>query len=105
RMGTVKVTWHCALIACAIGTLANAARAAEYEDFFLNLPGLVSHWGMSETSGNSVADSITSDNVDGNNSGSFTLGGGASLNAAGPRPGDGFAGFSSANTAIGFAGT
>ncbi|NLF00939.1 MAG: hypothetical protein GX601_08165, partial [Anaerolineales bacterium] len=85
--------------------LALPAAAASYQDYLLSLPGLTSHWGMAETSGNTVADSVTNDLVDGNNPGSFALGGGASLNVAGPRPGNGFAGFSPTNSAIHFNGT
>src|SRR5690606_30990555 len=92
------------LVACALGLLTPPAAGAEFEDFFLNLDGLVSHWGMSETSGTTVADSIVTDAIDGNNPGSFALGGGASLGAAGPRPSDGFAGMSAGNTAIDFSG-
>src|SRR5690606_28030014 len=76
-----------------------------FNDFFLNRPGITSHWGMEETSGTTLSDSITTDGVDGNNPGSFVAGQGASLNAAGPRPEDGFAGLSATNRALGFAGT
>lgn len=104
RLGTFRSATYLLLVATACVNLSLTARA-QYHDYLLNLPGITSHWGMSETSGNTVADSITGDAVDGNNPGSFTPGMGATLGAAGPRPENGFAGFASNNTAINFAGT
>ncbi len=88
----------------SLGLLATPVLGAEFHDFFLDLDGLVSHWSMSETSGNIVADSVTGDTIDGDNPGSFVLGGGASLGVAGPRPSDGFAGLEPNNMAIDFSG-
>jgi glycerophosphoryl diester phosphodiesterase len=92
---------------CILGSMASGTVHAQtsFNDFFLNRPGIISHWGMEETSGTTVADSITTDGLDGNNPGSFAAGQGASLNATGPRPADGFAGLSATNKAIDFAGT
>lgn len=94
----------CWVLVWALAMAPTTVRSAEFHDFFMNLDGLVSHWGMSETSGNTVADSVINDTIDGNNPGSFTLGGGASLGVAGPRPSEGFAGLPANNTAIDFSG-
>ncbi|WP_425394987.1 glycerophosphodiester phosphodiesterase family protein [Aeoliella sp.] len=91
-------------IALCLALAVGSSASADYSDFLLNLPGVTSHWGMEETSGNTVSDSVTSDLVDGNNPGSFAGGAGASLNVAGPRAADGFAGFAADNRAIDFAG-
>lgn len=88
------------LFALTNGRTANA----DYLSALNSLGGLVSHWGMEETSGTAVADLVTTDSIDGDNPGSFASGMGASLNIAGPRPSDGFGGFSSSNSALDFAG-
>ncbi|WP_425394988.1 LamG-like jellyroll fold domain-containing protein [Aeoliella sp.] len=87
----------------AIGLSIQGAHAG-YIDELQNTAGLISHWGMEETTGNTVADSVTTDSVDGDNPGTFNAGKGASLGASGPRPSDGFLGFSPSNNAISFAG-
>lgn len=73
-----------------------------------NTPGLISHWSLNETTGNTVYDSVTDDAIDGANNGTF--GAGASLNAAGPNPsvikgGNPMIGFSPSNTAMDFDGS
>jgi glycerophosphoryl diester phosphodiesterase len=103
RRGACQILAGLALIG-GMGLSAAPVRGAEFHDFFLNLDGLVSYWGMSETSGNTVADLIKNDPVDGDNPGTFTLGGGATLGVEGPSISHGFAGLGESNTAIDFAG-
>lgn len=93
-------------VVIALGSaLQTRVAEASYVSTLNSLGGLISHWGMEELSGTTVADAVTGDAVDGDNPGSFSGGAGVTLNAAGPRPSDGFDGFSSSNSAIDFAGT
>src|SRR5262245_41343218 len=62
----------------------------------------VSYWNLQETEG-LAADAWTTGTFDATNDGTFS-GTGYTRGAAGPRPSDGFAGFSSSNNAVAFTG-
>ena len=91
--------------ACLIVMATTAGTAlAGYVDEVIALSGLVSYWGLNETSGYSAADAVTGDAIDGDNSG-YYAGSGYTLGDAGPRPADGWTGFGADNYAPTFAGT
>ncbi|MBN2024658.1 MAG: PEP-CTERM sorting domain-containing protein [Pirellulales bacterium] len=75
---------------------------AEYVSTLTGMSGLVSYWNLNETSGATAADSIAGDALDGDNPGTYS-GTGVTLGAAGPRPSDGFLGFSPTNNSASFA--
>jgi hypothetical protein len=63
----------------------------------------VSYWNLQETDG-AAADAWTTGTLDGANDGTFS-GTGYTRGVAGPRPSDGFLGFSASNKAVNFTGT
>jgi hypothetical protein len=86
------------------GYLAVTASVAQatYLDALDTLAGAnrISYWGLEETTGTTAADSW------GTNNGTYSdIGGGTTIGAAGPRPSDGFLGFSASNNAVAFSGT
>lgn len=86
-----------------LSAVSGKPAGASYLSTLQGLGGLVSHWGFEELAGETVVDSIVDDSVDGNNPGTVS-GSGVTMDVAGPRPSDGFAGFSPANNAIDFNG-
>jgi hypothetical protein len=75
---------------------------AEYISTLTGMSGLVSNWHLDETSGN-AADAVPGDGLDGDNPGTYS-GTGYTQGVAGPRPSDGFLGFSAGNKAVNFSG-
>ena len=76
---------------------------ADYVDTLTNMPGLISYWNLNEASGTSAADLVPGDTTDGDNVGTYSGSAGSYvLGDAGPRPSDGFLGFSDSNLAPSF---
>jgi len=96
----MRIAMGTRLAAVALAALALSAAAAEagYVETLTGMSGLVSYWNLNEASGTTAADGVTTDAVDGDNPGTYA-GSGLTLGQAGPRPSDGFRGFSSTNNA------
>ncbi len=93
------------LAACfCAAALAAGTTFGGYVDELMSLSGLVSYWGLNETSGYTAADAVTTDAIDGDNSGAY-LGSGITLGDPGPRPSDGWTGFADDNYAPTFTGS
>ena len=98
---------HFALSAAACLTVAALITGTTYGGYVeevTSLSGLVSYWGLNETSGYMAADAVTGDATDGDNVGYYT-GSGYTLGDAGPRPADGWTGFAADNYAPTFVAT
>lgn len=98
--------WMSAGLAASLALGGSAS--ADFIYTLNNTPGLISHWSLNETTGNTVLDSVTTDAIDGANNGTIS-GTGVSLNASGPRPtdtvgGDALIGFSPNNRSVNFTG-
>jgi hypothetical protein len=94
-------------VASYLAVAASVASAA-YIDELTTIAGTdrISHWGLEETTGTTAFDSWTAGTLDSTNNGAYSdIGGGTTIGAAGPRPSDGFLGFSSSNNAVSFSGT
>jgi hypothetical protein len=92
-------------LAVGLGAICNFAQAA-WIDSLEAVAGSdkVSYWGLEESSGSTAADGWTTGTFDGTNNGTYS-GTGVTVGAAGPRPSDGFLGFSSSNKGVSFTGT
>ena len=87
------------LAACLAVTASLCGTAhAGYVEELTSLSGLVSYWGLNETTGYMATDGVTGDTIDGDNTGYYT-GSGYTLGDAGPRPADGWTGFAADNYA------
>ncbi|MBN2210351.1 MAG: FecR domain-containing protein [Sedimentisphaerales bacterium] len=98
RQGNVCIEKRAAQPLAFVRSLDPGAIEADYVRTLTRTPGLVSYWNLNETSGITVADLIPGDAVDGDNPGTY-YGAGVTLGVAGPRPTDGFGGFSADNCA------
>ena len=90
----------CLLLGFALIAIPSLVKAG-YVDTLTAMPGLVSYWDLNEASGTTAADSVIDDLIDGNNSGIY-IGSGITVGDAGPRPSDGWTGFSVDNMAPSF---
>lgn len=102
----LRVSSYCKVVAAlAVGFfIASRDAQANYIHTLNTISGAdkISYWGLNEALGTNAADAWVG--IDGLNNGTVS-GLGASLGNAGPRPSDGFFGFSNTNNAIGFTGT
>jgi hypothetical protein len=90
-------------VVLALAVFSVPAPAADtYTNALMGLSGLVSYWNLNELPGAATAiDAVSSDPVDAYNPGVYS-GGGITVGDAGPRPADGWAGFSADNRAVTF---
>lgn len=100
----LKISFSMGLTLCCAmtGGFANAA----YITALNAIAGAdrISYWDLNEVSGTTASDAWTAGTLDGNNPGTY-VGTGITVGAVGPRPADGFLGFSDSNGATNFAGT
>jgi len=100
RVGPQIAGVSCAVALALLGGWIAGAEAG-YVNTLTAMSGLVSYWNLNEQAGVTAADAVTSDAVDGNNTGTYA-GVGITVGAAGPRPEEGWAGFGADNRAASF---